>query len=100
MPIQLPPISRRIFLRRALLTGAGLAFAPQVFAAMRRTDATSFALLADPHIAADAAKLTRAVNMTDHLNAVTREIAGLPQRPASVFIVGDCALSSGEPGEY
>ena len=100
MPIQLPPFSRRAFLRRALLTGAGLALAPQLHAAMRRTDATSFALLADPHIAADAAKITRAVNMTDHFNTVAREIIGLPQRPASAFIVGDCALSSGEPGEY
>lgn len=100
MPIQLPPISRRVFLRRALLTGAGLALAPQLHAAMRRTDATAFALLADTHIAADPAKLTRAVNMTDHFNTVTREIIGLPQRPAGVFIVGDCALSSGEPGEY
>jgi len=100
MPIQLPPLSRRAFLRRALLTGAGLALAPQLHAAMRRTDATSFALLADPHIAADPAKITRAVNMTDHFNTVAREIIGLPQRPASAFIVGDCALSSGEPGEY
>jgi Icc protein len=100
MPIQLPPLSRRAFLRRALLTGAGLALAPQLHAAMRRTDATSFALLADPHIAADPAKITRAVNMTDHFNTVAREIIGLPQRPAGAFIVGDCALSSGEPGEY
>ncbi len=100
MPIQLPPLSRRAFLRRALLTGAGLALAPQLHAAMRRTDATSFALLADTHIAADPAKITRAVNMTDHFTTVAREIVGLPQRPAAAFIVGDCALSSGEPDEY
>ncbi len=100
MPIQLPPLSRRTFLRRALLTGAGLVFAPQLHAAMRRTDATSFALLADTHIAAEAAKIMRNVNMTDHFAAVAREIVGLKQRAAGVFIVGDCALSSGEPGEY
>lgn len=100
MPIQLPPLSRRTFLRRALLTGAGLAFAPQLHAAMRRTDATSFALLADTHIAAQATKVKSEVNMTDHLNAVTSEIIGLPQRAAGVFVVGDCALSSGEPDEY
>lgn len=100
MPIQLPPLSRRTFLRHALLAGAGLAFAPQLHAAMRRTDATSFALLADTHIAADAAKITRNVNMTEHFAAVAREIVGLKQRAAGVFIVGDCALSSGEPGEY
>ena len=100
MPIQLPPLSRRAFLRRALLAGAGLAFAPQLHAAMRRTDATSFALLADTHIAADVAKIMRNVNMTDHFKTVAQEIVGLKQRAAGVFIVGDCALSSGEPGEY
>jgi Icc protein len=100
MPIQLPPLSRRAFLRRALLTGAGLALAPQLHAAMRRTDATSFALLADPHIAANPAKIMRTINMTDHFNTVAREIIGLSQRPAGAFIAGDCALSSGEPGEY
>lgn len=100
MPIQLSPLSRRTFLRRALLAGAGLALPLHLHAAMRRTDATSFALLADPHIAADAAKVMRNVNMTSHFNAVAREIVGLKQRAAGVFIVGDCALSSGEPGEY
>lgn len=100
MPIQLPPLSRRAFLRRTLLTGAGLALVPQLHAAMRRTDATSFALLADPHIAADAAKIKSGINMTDHFNMVTQEIIGLPQRPAGAFVVGDCALSSGEPGDY
>lgn len=100
MPIQLNPISRRTFLRRAALTGAGLAFVPQLQAARRRTDASSFALLADTHIAADAAKIKSGINMTKHFNAVAREIIGLPQLPTRAFIVGDCALSSGEPGEY
>lgn len=101
MPIRLAPLSRRNFLRRALLAGAGLAFAPQLQAAfMRRTDVTSFALLADPHIASTPDKITRQVNMTAHFQAVAREIVGLPQRAAGVFLVGDCALSAGEPGEY
>lgn len=100
MPIQIPPLSRRTFLRRALLAGAGLAFAPQLHAAMRRTDATSFALLADTHIAGTAAHVTRNVNLTDHFNTVAREVVGLPERAAGVFILGDCALSDGNPEEY
>ena len=100
MPIQLDPISRRTFLRRALLTGAGLALAPQLHAAMRRTDASSFALLADPHIAAEAAKVHRNVNLAAQFNAVAREIVGLPQRAARVFVLGDCAFSAGEPADY
>lgn len=100
MPIHLPPISRRAFLRRALLAGAGLALTPHVSAAMRRTDANSWALLADTHIAADPAKIKSNVNMVAHFTTAAREIVGLPQRAAGVFVVGDCALSSGEPGEY
>ena len=100
MPIELPPISRRTFLSRTLLAGAGLAFAPQLYAAMRRTDASSFALLADTHIAAEATKIHRGVNMTGHFNAVAREIVGLPQRAARVFVVGDCAFSAGETVDY
>jgi Icc protein len=100
MPIQLSPLSRRAFLRRTLLAGASLAITPQLHAAMRRTDATSFALMADPHIAADPTRVTRSVNLTSHFQTATREIVGLPQRAAGVFIVGDCALGSGEPGDY
>jgi hypothetical protein len=100
MPIQLLPFSRRAFLRRALLAGAGLAFTPQLTAVMRRTDANSWALLADTHIAADPAATKSKVVMADHFKTVAREVVGLPQRAAGVFVVGDCALSSGEPGEY
>ena len=100
MPIHLPPISRRAFFRRALLTGAGLALTPQLSAAMRRTDANSWALLADTHIAADPATVKSKVVMADHFKTAAREIVGLPQRAAGVFVVGDCAMSSGELGEY
>lgn len=100
MPIHLPPVSRRKFLRQALLAGAGLALTPPLSAAMRRTDANSWALLADTHIAADPAAMKGKVVMADHFQTVAREIVGLPQRAAGVFVVGDCALNSGEPGDY
>lgn len=100
MPIHLLPVSRRAFLRQAMLTGAGLALTPHLSAAMRRTDANSWALLADTHIAADPAALKSKVVMADHFKAVARDVIGLSQRAAGIFVVGDCALSSGEPGEY
>ena len=100
MPIQLPPTSRRNFLKQSLLTGAGLAFAPAVFAASRRTDPNSWVLMADTHIAADPSKIAREVNMTEHFAAATKELLALPRRPAGVFVVGDCAFNSGEPGDY
>jgi 3',5'-cyclic-AMP phosphodiesterase len=100
MPIYLPPLSRRSFLRRAFVAGAGLACAPELFATDHRTDANSWALLADPHIAADPAKINAGANMTDHLAGVSKEILVLPERPAGVFVVGDCAFNRGEPGDY
>lgn len=100
MPIHLPPLSRRSFLQRALIAGTGLAVAPKLFAAVRRTDANAWALLADTHIAADPTRIERAINMTAHLKTVSQELLALPERPAGVFIVGDCAFSKGEPGDY
>lgn len=101
MPIHLPPISRRDFLRRSLIAGAGLALAPNLYAApMRRTDKHSWALLADTHIAADATKINRDVNMAGHLKTVTADILSLAERPAGAFVVGDCAFNSGEKADY
>lgn len=100
MPIYLPPLSRRSFLKRSLLGGAGLALAPGAFAAASRVDDNAWALLADTHIAADPAKIAREVNMTEHFTAAAKELLALPRRPAGVFVVGDCAFNSGEPGDY
>jgi len=83
-----------------LLAGAGLALTSTVSAAMRRTDANSWALLADTHIAADPTATKSKIVMAEHFKKVSQEIVGLPQRAGGVFVVGDCALSSGEPGEY
>lgn len=100
MPIHLPPLSRRSFLRRALVAGVGVSCAPQLLAADRRTDANSWIFLADPHIAADARKVNKSVNMTDNLTTVSKQVLELPERPGGVIVVGDCAFSQGEPGEY
>jgi len=100
MPIHLPPISRRRFLSRSLAAGAGLALSPDLFAATRRTDANSWALLSDIHLAANREQLGRGVNMFEHFNTVSAELLALPKRPAGVFINGDCAFNSGETGDY
>src|SRR6266545_4840769 len=100
MPIHLPSIPRREFLKRSLLAGAGLALSPSLLAAPRRVDANSWALLADIHIAADATKTARGIGMARHLQIVSDELLALPKRPAGVFVVGDCAFNSGEKGDY
>src|SRR5580700_11131949 len=100
MPIHLPPLSRRKFLIRSVVAGAGLALSRKIFAADKNIDEDSWALFSDTHIAADRAKIVRDVNMTDHLAAVSRELLALPRPPAGVFILGDCAWDSGEKGDY
>jgi len=100
MPVHLPPLSRREFFKRTLLAGAGLAVAPDLFAARWRTDATSWALMADTHIAADVGRIARGINMADHFRRVTRQLFALLKRPAGAFILGDCAFNSGEKDDY
>jgi len=100
MPIHLPPLSRRRFLARALVGSAGLALSPGLLAASKRTDPNSWALLADIHLAADRALTARGINMTEHFTSVSRELLALPERPAGVFIAGDCAYNSGQIADY
>lgn len=101
MPIHLPPLSRRSFLRRTLAVGAGLSYVPSLLAdEARRTNANSWVLCADSHIDANPKTVNKTVNMTDNLAAVSKEIVSLPERAAGVFVVGDCAFSKGEPGDY
>lgn len=100
MPIYLPPISRRGFLRRTLLATAGLALAPGALAAEKRADENFWALFSDPHIAADRTLVHAGVNMAGHLESVVREVAALPMLPAGIFVNGDCAFNSGEKNDY
>jgi 3',5'-cyclic AMP phosphodiesterase CpdA len=100
MPVYLPPISRREFLKRSLLAGTGWAMAPSLVAASRATAANSWALLADTHIAGDPAKIVRGINMADHFKRVSQELLALPGRPAGALIIGDCAFLSGEKDDY
>jgi Icc protein len=38
--------------------------------------------------------------MMDHFTTVAGELLALPERPAGVFILGDCAYNSGQAGDY
>ncbi len=100
MPIHLAPLSRRRFLARSLAAGAGLVLAPELRAEAKAVDEASWALLSDVHLAANKSLIFRGINMTDHFNHVARELMALPQRPAGVFITGDCAYNRGETADY
>jgi len=98
MPLHLPPLSRRSFLRRSLVAGAGMVTLPALRAA--DSDPDRWALLSDTHIAADPGTLSRDVNMAAHLEAAVKGVAALSPRPAGVFVNGDCALQRGLTGDY
>jgi 3',5'-cyclic-AMP phosphodiesterase len=100
MPIYLPPISRREFMRRSALAAAALALSPRLMAAEKQSDENFWALFSDPHIAADRTLVHNGVNMVEHLAAVVQEVAALPVRPAGIFVDGDCAFNSGEKADY
>jgi 3',5'-cyclic-AMP phosphodiesterase len=101
MPIHLAPISRRRFLAKSLLAGSAFFAAPHLFAvSRRRTDRSYWALLSDTHVAGDRARVLRNTNMARNLEMVVVDLLSLPERPAGVFITGDCALNTGEAEDY
>ena len=99
MPIHLAPISRRRFLRRTIAAGALLTLQPWMLAA-KGTDGHTWALLSDPHLAADRSLRARGVNMTDNFIKVSDELVSQANVPAGVIINGDCAYEAGENGDY
>lgn len=98
MPIHLPQLTRRDFLKRAALAGLAATLTPGALAKSRDQDLLAF--FSDTHIAADPAEVSRHVNMADHLAAVVRDFAAWPVAPAAVIVNGDLALKEGLPGDY
>jgi 3',5'-cyclic-AMP phosphodiesterase len=102
MPVTLPQLSRREFLKRAALAGTVAALAPSSYAGIfgKSRDKHTFAFFSDTHIAADPAAISRGVKMAGNFNACARELAAWPVKPAALIINGDLALKEGWPGDY
>lgn len=102
MPIYLPQTSRREFLKRTLLAGAGVALASEAQAGWfgKSRDPHTFAFLSDTHVAADATTIQRGANMADCLAAAGRELAAWPVKPAAVIVNGDLAFKTGLTEDY
>jgi predicted phosphodiesterase len=100
MPIHIPPITRRQFLRNAIATGASLLLPRGLWADEKPADPNTWALLSDTHVAGDRAKVAREVNLAEHFETVVREVVALPQRPAAALVTGDCAFAKGEKSDY
>ena len=103
MPVSLPQLSRRQFLKRAALAGTAAAFGPHLAQAGlfgKPRDAGTFALYSDTHINANAKTQAGGINMADNFAAGISELAQWRVRPAGVIVNGDLAHNHGTPGDY
>ncbi len=102
MPITLPPISRRRFLRGVAAAAGTLAFGRySIGEPTPQTDADRLALLSDIHINADRNLIHKTqISMWDHLKQASDEILSLSPRPANVLVNGDCAYHDGRAIDY
>ena len=119
MPIILPPISRRQFVKRSLALGGTAMMMPRALALAdserAELDQNRVALLADTHISADPNRFYPGtkwpgspvkesehewVNMADCLAQAAKSVIALNPRPAHLIVNGDCALSKGMEAEY
>jgi hypothetical protein len=99
MPVYLPPISRRRFIKGSLAASA-LVAAGGCATRKSTADDTSWALLSDIHIAADPNLIHSDVNMTRNLQTVTEEVLAWPGPVSGVLINGDLAYNNGETADY
>ena len=118
MPVILPPIARRDFIKGSFVLSGVSITAPSFVSADSKSvrfDPNRIALLADTHISADPKQsypgtkwpgsLVKEdehewVNMADSLAQSAREVIDLNPRPANLIINGDCSMSRGTEAEY
>ena len=102
MPVTLPQLSRRAFLKRAALAGAAAALAPQSYAGLfgKSRDKHTIAFFSDSHVAADPKSMHGGVNMADNFAGSIRELAAWRVKPATVIVNGDLAFNHGAPDDY
>jgi len=99
VPIHLPPLSRRTFLKSTLAAGA-LAAVPGRADAKPTVDPNRLALLADTHVWANTEDPCKGVKPAETCRAALDQVLACSPRPANLVIVGDLAHLHGRPGDY
>jgi 3',5'-cyclic-AMP phosphodiesterase len=99
MPVYLPPISRRRFIKGSLAATA-LALSGGCVSHKSSSNAISWALLSDIHIAANPETVHNNVNMTRNLQTVAEEVIAWPTPVSGVLVCGDLAYNSGDAADY
>lgn len=102
MPISLPQLSRREFLRCSTVAGVAMALAPSSCTGLtgKARDKHTMAFFSDTHIAAEAGAVKDGVNMAANLATCVRDLTAWPVNPAVLIVTGDLALKDGRPGDY
>jgi hypothetical protein len=106
MPFTLAPCDRRTFAKAVLGAGFGLSQAATPFAEIvgaepsKRIDPDRWILLSDVHIAADPRAERNGVRPAEHLRQVVERLLAAKQSPRNALVNGDCAMRTGEPGDY
>lgn len=89
---------RREWIRRSFAAGMGSLWTWQGAAAEAKEE--FWALLSDPHIAADEALESRGVVMAANLRRTVKQVLGVGVKPHGVLINGDCAFLDGQMEDY
>jgi len=100
MPIHLPPLSRRRFLKTAMAAGAAAMLPGRVAAAEPAVDPHRVALVADTHVWENREDPFGGVKPAETCRRALEQVLALSPRPAHLFIVGDLAHLAGLPGDY
>jgi hypothetical protein len=101
MPLHLGECSRRSFVLKSLAGGAGLVIGrPARAAGPVPQGPEKWALVSDPHVAADVTTARKDVNVADNARRAAAEILAMEDRPAGVIVNGDCAFRSGQVEDY
>lgn len=97
MPVILPPLSRRQWIKTALAA----TLAPAVVPAAGASKATeSWVLFSDTHIPADAQAEARGVVMGENLTRCVNQALKLGSKPYGVLVNGDCTYLDGQAADY
>jgi len=100
MPIRLPPLSRRRFLKATLAAGAAALLPGRALAAEESLDPNRVALLADTHVWENTTKPYGGCMPAETCQAALGQVLALSPRPANLVISGDLAHLAGLPGDY
>jgi 3',5'-cyclic AMP phosphodiesterase CpdA len=100
MPIYLPPISRRSFLKGALAAGAGAMLGREALADEPKNDPNRWVLISDIHVGSKREDSHDGTKPAETFALAARQVLALDPLPTAVIVTGDLAFLYGEADNY